>query len=505
MTAKTDRRLRAYACGIEHESNSFSPIPTTLQSFERDLLYRPGDDRAFARAADSPAYGDSLKAAAAHGIDVVAGTFAWAQPSGPVAAEVYQALRDTILRELRAAGPLDMVLVTLHGAMMAEGCEDCEADLLAHVRECVGPNVPIGALLDLHGNLSPEMLASNAVLIACKEYPHIDYRQRADELVAILVQACTGQISPASVMCRVPMLGLFGTTEDPMKAFVARLKQAEADGILSVSAWHGFPWSDMASTGAAIQVVYDARRTGLAARAAGLARSLADEFFSLGTASPARGLSVDEALDAAANLISRKGPVVIADTADNPGGGAASDSTFILHRLLERGIRDVAAGMFWDPGAVAAAMRAGVGAKLPLSVGGKVGPLSGSPVQGEWEVLAIRSDACQRGLDGHALDALGDAVALRLNGVEVVVNAWRQQTFSPDCFTQLGIDLSKKVMVVVKSTQHFRHGFDPIAATTIYCDAPGTLNLDLAQLPYRRVRRPLWPLDALDLARKSMT
>jgi microcystin degradation protein MlrC len=209
-------------------------------------------------------------------------------------------------------------------------------------------------------------------------------------------------------------------------------------------------------------------------------------------------LPVDEAIDAALACRPGNGPVVIADGADNPGGGAASDSTFILHRLLERGIENAAVGMIWDPAAVAEAMRAGVGARVRMPVGGKVGPFSGSPVLGEWEVLAARSDAHQRGLDGHALDALGDAVALRWRGIDVVVNGLRQQTFSPDCFTELGVDVAKKRIVVVKSIQHFRHGFDPIAGAIVYCDAPGSLNLDLAQLPYQRVPRPIWPLDPIE-------
>jgi len=153
-------------------------------------------------------------------------------------------------------------------------------------------------------------------------------------------------------------------------------------------------------------------------------------------------------------------------------------------------------GMIWDPETVAEATRAGVGARLTLAIGGKIGPFSGTPVRGECEVLAARSDARQRGLDGVALDALGDAVAVRLHGIDIVLNSLRQQTFSPDCFTQLGIGVTTKKIVVVKSIQHFRLGFDPVATATVYCDAPGSLHLDLAKLPYAHIARPLWPIDA---------
>jgi microcystin degradation protein MlrC len=495
MNLPSVQKLRAFAAGIAHESNSFSPIPTTQRSFETGLLYRPGDVRALEQAYEFPAYGDLLEAAAARGIDAMPGTFAWAQPSGPVSLALYEHLRDEIVRELRAAGPLDMVLLTLHGAMVAEGYDDCEGDLIACVRDVVGPDTPIGALLDLHGNLSARMIASGAILIACKEYPHSDYRDRAEELLTILVETHAGRIRPASLMRRVPMLGLFGTTDEPMKSFVERLKQSEGGNILSVSAMHGFPWSDTDITGASILVVFDAGDVDAHARAERLARTLASAFFDLRGVATGAKLPIDEAIDKALSLVGETGPVVLADGADNPGGGAASDSTFIVQRLLERGIRDVAVGMIWDPVTVAQATQAGVGATLALTIGGKVGAFSGTPVRGQCEVLCAKSDACQRGLDGQVLDALGDAVAVRLNGIDIVVNSIRQQTFSPDCFTAMGIDMNEKKMIVVKSTQHFRLGFDPIAGATVYCDAPGSLNLDLSKLPYTRIVRPLWPMD----------
>ena len=280
-----------------------------------------------------------------------------------------------------------------------------------------------------------------------------------------------------------------------MKSFVERLKQAEGGDILSVSAMHGFPWSDTDITSASILVVFDAGPAGAHARAERLARTIASEFFELRGVSTGTRLPIDEAIDKALSLVSDRGPVVVADGADNPGGGAASDSTYIVQRLLERGIRDVAVGMIWDPVAVVQATQAGVGATLDLAVGGKVGPFSGVPVHGEFEVLCVRSDACQHGLDGQALDALGDAVTVRLKGIDIVLNSIRQQTFSPDCFTVMGINVKEKKILVVKSTQHFRLGFDPIAVATVYCDAPGSLNLDLRKLPYARIVRPLWPMD----------
>lgn len=497
--------LKVFLGAFAHETNSFSPLPTTLRSFEADILYRPGDDAAaLERALEFPGYGYAAELARGRGDQLTAGLCAWAQPAGPVSRAVYEGLRGELLAQLSAAGPVDMVFLVLHGAMLADGYPDCEGDLLTQVRAAVGADVPVGALLDLHGNVTPAMIASGAVLLACKEYPHTDYPDRSADLYDILAAATgkRGGRMPRTAMRRVPMLGLFGTTESPMRDFVRRLEACERlPGILSVSAMHGFPWSDTADTGAAMLVVH-AGDEDAAHAAAQLAAQLAGELFALRTSAAGARLPLDEALtvalDAAQAAGGDAGPVVLADSADNPGGGAACDSTFVLRALLERGVRDAALGMIWDPQAVRIASDAGVGARLPLRIGGKVGPASGEPVDVLAEVLAVRADARQPGIGGQGSDPLGAAVAIRANGIDIVLNSIRQQVFSPECFTELGIDVRRKRLVVVKSTQHFRAGFDPLAGATVYCDAPGTLNGNLAKLPYRHLRRPMWPLDALD-------
>jgi microcystin degradation protein MlrC len=402
-----------------------------------------------------------------------------------------------LLADLRAALPVDMVLLALHGAMMAEGYPDCEGDILGKVRDIVGAAVPVGAILDLHGNVTPEMVATGAVLTACKEYPHTDYRPRTEEIYAILADAARGGVMPRTTLRRVPVLTLSGTTEPPMRDFVADLRAAEGrDGILAVSMMHGFPWSDMAHTGAAVLIVSD---ESVPLMSSALSDRFAAAFVRIAVGAPISRLGVEEAVVEALQLAGVGGPVVIADSSDNPGGGAACDSTFLLRALLDRGVRDAALGMIWDPQAAMIAADAGVGARLPIRIGGKVGPLSGMPIDAEAEILAVRDDVCQRGLGGELSDALGLAVALRIGGVEIVVNSIRQQVFSPECFTGLGIDLAGKQIVVVKSSQHFRAGFDPIARAVIYCDAPGSLNMDLASLPYQRLSRPTWPLDRLSM------
>jgi microcystin degradation protein MlrC len=488
--------LKIFLANLSHETNSFSPLPTTRASFERALMIRRDQPDALARWREFPTSSGVVAAADAHGDELLPGLCTWAQPSRPLSWRDYEGLRDELLADLAASMPVDAVTLVLHGAMVAEGYPDCEGDLLGRVRKLVGARTPVGALLDLHGNVTSAMIASGAVLVACKEYPHVDYFARGQELHHILVQMSEGVLAPGTTMRRVPMLGLFGTTEGPMRNFVRKLEQSEGlPGILSVSAMHGFPWSDTENTGAAILVV---GRNDAASQptANDLADTLAKEFFELRHLAKAGRLSVDAAIDAALAAASDKGPVVIADGADNPGGGAACDSTFLLRALLEREVTNVALGMIWDPQAVAIASDAGVGAKLPLRMGGKVGPLSGAPVDLTVEVVACRSDAFQRGLEPGSRDALGPAVAVRAHGIDIVLNSIRQQVFSPDCFTELGVDVMRKRLVVVKSTQHYRAGFDALGVANVYCDAPGSLQTDLSQLPYQHLRRPIWPLDA---------
>ncbi|GAB3387944.1 M81 family metallopeptidase [Massilia agri] len=484
--------MHIFLAALAHETNSFSPIPTTLRSFEEGILVRPGADAAAqALAHGFPGYGFLLEVAREHGDRVTQGLCAWAQPGGPVARQVYEGLRDELLGQLAAAGPVDAVFLVLHGAMIAQGCQDCEGDLLERVRAAVGPGVPVGALLDLHATVTPRMTDSGAVLVACKEYPHTDYLARTRELHAILSGMAGGGCRPDTLLRRVPMLGLFGTGEAPMRALLERVREEEAqDGILSISLIHGFPWSDTAETGAAVLVVFE---SGARERADTIAAQLAHAFYALRNLGARSMLALDEAVDAA--LAPSAGLVVMADSSDNPGGGAACDSTFVLRALLERGARDVALGMLWDPLAVQLAMDAGVGAVLPLRIGGKVGPGSGQPVDLLATVTAVRRDARQHGLAGKYTESLGDAVAIRALGIDIVLNTRRQQVFSPECFTELGIDLSTKRLAVVKSTRHFRACFDPIAHETIICDAPGALHSDLARLPYVHLQRPMWPLD----------
>jgi microcystin degradation protein MlrC/beta-lactamase class A len=398
-------------------------------------------------------------------------------------------LRDEILGQVRAALPLDIVALGMHGAMVAEGYDDCEGDLLARVREIVGPRAAVGATLDPHGHISQQMLDAADLLISWKEYPHTDINERAEELLDLLAQQAEGRIHLTHACVDCEMISLILTTQEPGASLVRRMREMERrPGVLSVSLNHGFPWGDVPDMGTKVMVYADSDRD-LAAR---IARELADEVVDCREAMQIDRPDVDRALDLA--LAHDEPPVVIADSADNAGGGAASDSTWFLRRMLERRITGAAVGAIWDPVVVGIAFDAGQGARLALRLGGKVGPQSGVPLDVEARVVSLQRDHRMQGLTEDMTVECGDAVLLDVDGIDVVVTSKRVQPMGTDLFSGLGCDLPTKRIVVVKSSQHFFAHFSRIAGKVIYAEAPGAVTLALDTLDYRKIRLPRWPL-----------
>jgi len=280
------------------------------------------------------------------------------------------------------------------------------------------------------------------------------------------------------------------TSREPARSFVDRLQAMEGKGgVLSISIAHGFAWGDVPEMGTKVLVYAD----GDEAKARALARRLADELIGMRDRLAPPNPSIDEALDEA--LAVDGGTVVISDGADNPGGGAASDATFFLRRIVERGLRDVAIGPFWDPIAARIAIEAGEGARLALRIGGKVSPLSGDPIDLDCTVKAVRHDHEQTGLS-NTRTFMGDSALVECAGVEILLCSLRNQAMGTDLFTGIACDLAAKKIVVVKSSQHFHASYSKIASRVIYAAAPGAVTLDVRTLPYHKVRRPKWPLDA---------
>lgn len=480
--------MRIFFAGVMHESSSVSPIPTTPASFDWQL-WRPRLTPEPPPHVDLCGMGPGIAEARRRGHDVVAGFFGMAQPSAPMQAAGWATIRNEILADLAAAMPVDAVFLMLHGAQMAVGENDCEGDLVGRIRALVGAAVPIGVELDLHTNLSRRMVDQATAIIACKEYPHVDYPERAIELIDMLEGAHRGRLRPTMAAVRVPVLGLFPTTAEPVRSFVARLMAAERAPILSVSLLHGFDLADHGDVGASVLVIAD----GDVAAAASVADALAAEFLALATTLTPLATGVADALDAA---MACPGLTVIADRDDNPGSGAPGDDTTLLGEVLRRRLQNVAVGVIWDPVAVDFAFAAGIGGRLALRLGGKCGPMSGQPLDLDVEVRALRSDACQAAFGiGPPLQPLGRTAVLRVAGVDIVINDLRQQVFSRHCFTETGIDLGARRLLIVKSTQHFYGDFARFADTILYCDTGAGQTPERGGPTFTNVRRPMFPLD----------
>lgn len=480
--------MRVFTAALWNETNAFAPFPVDLGGFVEGGLFAPGE------RPDSHPNGVALcqearRRARLGAFELVEGTCAYAEPSGLVVRAAYEALRDRVLDELRAALPVQVVALSIHGAMAADGYPDCEGDLLQRVRGLVGRDVPIGATIDPHANLSAAMIAATDVIIAFKEYPHTDTEPRAIETLDLLLASAQARIRPVMRAWDTGALAVFHTSRPPVRAFVDRMQALERSGqALSVSLIHGFPWSDSEDSGTRVLVITD----GDAPAAGALAETLAVEAAALAPLGMASPTPLDIAIDQA--LADAPGPTVLAESPDNSGGGAAGDSTTVLQRLIARGVRCACLGPLWDPAAVELAFRAGVGARLPMRLGGKAGRFSGQPLDGEAQILALDPAAIQT-CEGMPI-AMGRAAAIRFEGVDVVVVSARGQGLGPDLFSRLGIDPGQRTIVVVKSSRHYETGFTPIARRLITIDCPGTLQLDLSQYPYRRLRRPRWPMDA---------
>lgn len=481
------RPLRAFTAGLGAETNTFSPVATGMDAFAQTFLYRPGEHPPALTEVSAPLY-LLRQRARERGWTLVEGTYAFALPGGRVERSTYETLRDEILAQLAAAGALDMVALSLHGAMCASGHDDCEGDLLARVRGIVGPATPVGVEFDPHAHLSAAMVENADVLVAFKEYPHTDFLDRGNELIDLLERCARTGWRPCRAIFDCRTIGRFHTRREPMRGFVREMVAAEGQpGIASVSLVHGFPWGDVADMGAKVLVLADE---------ASHARTTADR---LGRALHAiRGrtfappLPLREAFDEA--LAHPSGPVVLADVSDNPGGGAPGDSTVLLEQVIARGV-DACVGPVWDPETVAEAHAAGPGGRFPARLGGKSGAGSGAPLELEVEVIGLAAEASQDWAGTRM--SLGRACGLRVGPCDIMVSSIRDQAYSPELFEVVGIDPTAKRLVVVKSAQHFVAGFASMAREIVLASGGGPLETDFRRIPYRNLRRPMWPLDAL--------
>lgn len=482
--------MRLFAATIATESNPFSPLPTSLDSFREGVFLRPGEHPEETPLMCTAPLWVARRRAAAEGFTLIEGSCFAATPAGTTNQRDYEFMRDEILGQLKAALPVDGVLLGLHGAMLAHGYDDVEGDILERVRALVGPKCVIGVELDPHCHLTVKRLKLADVIVLYKEYPHTDTVERAEDVLDLVLKTLRGQVKPVMSLYDCRQIQLYLTTLPQMRGFVDRIKTMEGkDGVLSISICHCFPWADVPELSGRILVVMDKDK----AKGDALATMIGEEFVSMRAEIEAQYqyLSVDEGIDAALEF--DNAPVVLADTADAAGAGAPSDNTAILRRLIERRVDSAAVAPIWDPVAVQLCFDAGEGVQFPLRFGGKTGPMSAEPIDAMVTVIGLKRDCSVN--YGPTRGSIGDCAAVRVNGVEVVLVSNRAGTVTTELFHNVGVDPVAKKIVVSKSARPIMAANGSIAKKMIYVDSGGLLSIDYRKIPYSHVRRPIWPLD----------
>ena len=479
-----------------HETNTFSSVATGLSAFEAHT-YVVGNAVEESIRGTRTCTGGFIDALEARGEAFVPTVFAHATPSGLVTAAAYEEIAGRIVDGVEAHPQAVGVLLELHGAMVADGFDDGEGELLRRVRRALGPDKPIVVTLDLHSHITDTMLANASMLVGYQKYPHTDMYERGLEAAGLAARIAAGEIRPVAAVEKPPLIPPCATchTEAGLykELWETALRPARPEAVVSTSLFAGFPYADIPPLGFAV-LVYADGDVQAARTEAGFLRATAwarrGEFAYTPTP-PAE--AVRRALASAAK------PVVMPDIADNPGGGGANDSVEILRHLLEQGAPNAALAAIYDPEVAAAGAAAGLGGRLKARLGAKTDALHGAPLDVEGEVRFVGDGRFQyKGeMSRGAWANMGPCIVLQIDGVAVVVCSERLQQRDPEVFRYCGIDPEEADILVVKSAVHFRAAFAPLAGTIVEADGPGLTALDLKPFPFRRIRRPIYPLDEI--------
>ena len=479
--------MRIALGGIVHETNTYCQGMTPYAAF---YTYR-GDEMFATRDHQSDLGGAIAACERLSDVEVVPTLYASTQPSGTIERDAYEALKDEILKGLAGAGQLDACVLLLHGAGVVDGIADLEYDLAKSVRDLVG-DIPITASFDLHGNVTQAMADQLNGVFVCHHYPHIDLHERAAEAVQWAYSMVKSGTRMKCQVITLPMLLPTTTTYEGIGQVMLEttLAAEKAAGCADISWFHGFPYTDVPHVGSYVVVTSDGDKRALQA-----AREVADALWAKREAFVPESLDGPAAVDRARSFSTY--PVIIHETSDNCGGGSPGDGTHLLRAMLEAGLGGDACFAFVVDAEVAAqAHRAGVGATLKVSLGGKADDLHGAPLVMEAYVKALHDGrlVLQHMFKGAPLN-VGPMARLVVDDMDIVVASRRSQTFDQEPFLAVGIDVHKYKYVALKSSNHFRAGFQELASAIVTADTPGLTTHDISVFPRQTTDRRLWPLD----------
>ncbi|MEO8858697.1 MAG: M81 family metallopeptidase [Burkholderiaceae bacterium] len=497
---------RVLSAEFAHETNTFSIRPTGYAQFEAQDCFLDAASAIAARGDANTELAGFLDVARAHGWELRHVLSAIAQPAGRVTRDAFERLTDPIVEAARThKDQLEGVLLGLHGAMVTDFCEDGEGELLARLRAVLGVSIPIAITLDPHANVTRAMCRHANIIVSYQTYPHIDMRSTAARAGAILQRTMAGAIAPVTLRAHLPMVeeANGGRTDvGPMLERAARARAYEQQpDVFAVSINAGFGRADIAEVGPSVLVTAQ----GDLARHQAFAQDLADDIWQRRHEVINRFFSVNEAADICRSHDASGGPIVVADYADNPGGGGYGDSTALLGALIAADVQDACFGPIVDPHTVEQLQDAAIGQQVSLQLGGKTDArLGGGPLDVR-ATLLLRGDGHYTG-DGPMMGGQernwGPTAVVRVGGVDVLVVSLPAQMLDLQQFRAFGIEPTARKVVAIKSMQHFRAAFEPIAGRVIVCDSGALCTPDYTRLPYRHVARPIFPLDTnIDLAR----
>lgn len=481
---------------IMHETNTFSRLPTGLDDYRARYLYY-GDEVAEKLGGTRREIGGILDSAAEQGWSLSHPIAANATPSGKVTAEAWAELKGALTGAARDEGPFDGIYVALHGAMVTETTDDAEGELLEELRDIVGPAVPIVATLDLHANVTDRMAANANSLIAYRTYPHVDQYERAQQAASLMKRAMDGAASPRAWVTRGPMLtgaNRGRTQSGPMVALLEKAARYEQEQkVHAVSVQVGFMPADIEQTGPTIVVTGD----GNEARCKEIGDDLYQMIWDTRDESTERLLTPDDAMQHVAAADPSDKPFVIADLSDNPGSGGYGDGPELLRAMITAKLDNAVFAMLTDPETVEKGYAAGEGAILDAALGGKVDPSLGEPVRVTGRVVRLWGGefVCDGPMWKGTRQSVGPSLVFRVSGIDVIVTTNRQQVTDLQTFLACGIDPRERSVVALKSAHHFRAAFEPLAREVLVVDSGALASPDLSRLSYKKLRRPIWPLD----------
>jgi microcystin degradation protein MlrC len=475
-----------------HETNTFAPTKATYNDFVHG-----GGWPAMAQGANvlkvmrniNSGLAGLVEQAEANGWELVPTISCGASPSAHVTEDAFERIVKVMVDGIVAAGQLDAVYLDLHGAMVTEHLDDGEGEILQRVRQVIGKDLPLVVSLDLHANVTPQMIEHADALIAYRTYPHIDMADTGRAAAKHLALLLNTKQKFAKAFRQLPFLIPISwqcTNDQPTKGIYQKLAALESDAVPTLSFAPGFPAADFPDCGPS---VFAYGKTQADADAA------ADEIMAIVTGHEddfdGRIYTPDEGVRHAMELATRaKKPIVIADTQDNPGAGGDSDTTGMLRALVRNKATRAAIGVIYDPQSAKAAHAVGVGATITLALGGKSGISGDAPYQ-ETFIVEQLSDgqfvAPGPYYGGRDMD-MGPSACLRIGGIRVVVSSHKAQLADQSMYRYVGIEPTEQAILVNKSSVHFRADFEPIAEKLLICAAPGAMPADTAALPWTRLR-----------------